>query len=152
MNAPDFDLARAHEFFSRLCFNKAWELIDKTERTADEDEQMLRLNQASLWHWTQREDCSDANLSIGCWQASRIHALLGRAEEARRYARLCLDRSRNESPFLLAYAHEVLARAEQIAGNAPAVAEHLAEASRLAEQVADEDDRKLLLDDLKSIA
>ena len=65
---PEFDLQVAHRYFSATCFNQAWELIDKPERTAEEDEAMVQLSLASTWHWTQREDCTPANLSIGYWQ------------------------------------------------------------------------------------
>jgi hypothetical protein len=152
MSQPQsFDLAAAHRFFAADCFNKAWSLIEKPERTPEEDEEMLRLNQASMWHWSQREDCARRNLSIGYWQASRIHALLGRGDEARRYGELCLQYSQQESPFLLAYAYEALARAEQVAGNEPLVEQYHAEALRLVESVVDAEDRQALLDDLSTI-
>src|SRR5688572_4192069 len=110
----NFDIGKVHRYFSADCFNKAWELIEKADRTPEEDEQMVRLNQASLWHWTQRDDCKSTNMSVGYWQASRIHAILGRAGEATRYGQLCLERSQEqESPFFLAYAFEALARAEK---------------------------------------
>ena len=32
---PDFDPAKAQQFFSAHCFNSVWELLDKPERTAD---------------------------------------------------------------------------------------------------------------------
>ena len=146
-----FDLAAAHRFFSADCFNKAWALIEKPDRTPEEDEEMIRLNQASVWHWSQREDCTRRNLSIGYWQASRIQALLGRAEEARRYGRLSLEYSQQEPPFFLAYAYEALARAEQVAGNESLVKQYHAEAMRLAEAVVDAEDRELLLADLDTI-
>ena len=146
-----FDLSAAHRFFSADCFNQAWELLDKPDRTSEEDEQMLRLNQASLWHWTQRDDCNGRNLSIGYWQASRIHAVLGRADEARRYAQLCLHHSRQQAPFFLAHAYEALARAEQLAGNHAVVETYRAQALQLAQAVADPDDRQLLMDDLNTI-
>src|ERR1700687_1872237 len=66
--------AEAHRFFSAHCFNRAWDLIRKSNRTTIECEQMLQLSQASLWHWTQRSDCTPKNLSIGNWQLSRIYA------------------------------------------------------------------------------
>ena len=62
---PDFDSAKAHQHFSAHCFNSAWELIDKPERTPEENEQMIQRTMASLWHWTQREDCTNQKLSIG---------------------------------------------------------------------------------------
>jgi hypothetical protein len=148
---PTFDLAAAHRFFSVDCFHKAWDLIEKPDRTPEEDEAMIRLNQASIWHWTQREDCAGRNLSIGYWQASRIHALLGRVDEARRYGHLCLQYSRPEPPFFLAYAYEALARAEKLAGNDALVDTYHAEAARLAELVTDPEDKQLLIADLNTI-
>ena len=51
-DTPDFDTEQAHRYFSTHCFNMAWQLIEKPDRTPEDDEQMIRLAQASLWHWT----------------------------------------------------------------------------------------------------
>jgi len=51
----------------------------------------------------------------------------------------------------LAYAHEALARAELLAGDAARVGEHLAEARRLAAGVTDAEEKTGLLKDLESI-
>jgi hypothetical protein len=151
-NVPSFDSEQAHKYFSANCFNLAWELIGKPERTAEEDEQMIRLAQASLWHWTERSDCNDKNLSIGYWQASRVYALLGQADNARKYAQLCLEKTPADDPFCLGYAYEALARAESIAANAETANAHLAQAWQHAEAVSDEDAKQLLVDDLQTLA
>lgn len=150
-NAPEFDTAAAHKFFSARCFSMAWDLIEKKDRTPQEDEQMIMLNQASIWHWTQRQDATMQNMSIGFWQAARIYSILGRVENARHYAQLCLDYSKNEAPFFLAYAFEALARAEMVAGSKDKMREHLDKATELAADVSDKESRKLLLDDLATI-
>ena len=147
---PSFDVSLAHRYFSADCFNKAWELIEKTNRTPAEDEEMVQLSQTSLWHWTRRDDCKGTNLSIGYWQVSRIYAILGRAEEARRYGQLSLEHSRQESPFLQAYAHEALMRAEIAAGNSALAAQYRIEALRLAADVTDSEERDLILNDLRA--
>jgi hypothetical protein len=148
---PGFDTEKAHRYFSADCFNRAWEFIDKADRTPHDEEEMIRLSQASIWHWTQRADCKRSNLSVGYWQASRALAIAGRGPEARHYAQLCLDQSKGETPFLLSYAYEALARAEKVAGNASLMAKYKAEAARLAEKVDDTDDQKLLVDDLATL-
>jgi tetratricopeptide (TPR) repeat protein len=152
-NQPEFDLNAAHKYFAVECFNRAWDLIDKPDRTAEEDEAMIRSSLASIWHWTQRKDCTATNLSVGYWQTSRIYALLGQADNARRYGQLCLDVSQGDEilPFYLGYAHEALARAESVAGNREKMEEYLREARRVADTVPDPDGRKYLLDDLASI-
>jgi hypothetical protein len=147
------DLAAAHENFSASCFNAVWELLDKADRTERESQRMIELAHASIWHWTQREDCTDTNLSIGYWQASRVYATLGMADEARRYGALCLAASEAEGvpPFYLGYAHEALARAAGVAGDREEAAAQLAEARRIAETVPDEEAKKMLLADLDTL-
>ncbi|MFC2082656.1 hypothetical protein ACFLSG_01260 [Candidatus Bipolaricaulota bacterium] len=46
--------AEAHDSFSVRRFNSAWDLLEKTDRTPAEDEDMLRLSMASSWHRTER--------------------------------------------------------------------------------------------------
>lgn len=151
---PEFDQQAVHKYFSAYCFNKAWDLIDKPDRSPQDDEDMLRLNQASHWHWTQREDYTAKNASIGYWQTSRIYALLGNAGEARRYGQLCLQASQEQGvrPFYMAYAYEALARAEALAGDVEKLERYKQAAREAAEKETDVDDRKVVLDDLETIS
>ncbi|MFI4976500.1 MAG: hypothetical protein ACHP84_18345 [Caulobacterales bacterium] len=148
---PDFDIAAAHRHFAAACFNQAWDLIDKRDRSPAEDRLMVALNQASIFHWMNRPDCADRNLSVGYWQASRIQALLGNAAEARRNADTCLGFSAELEPFLLAYAHEALARAALLAGDAAQARRSLGEAEALAARVAKQHDRDLIAADLAEL-
>jgi hypothetical protein len=110
------------------------------------------LSQASLWHWTQRSDCTPRHLSIGYWQLSRVHALLGQAENALDSAKKCLHYSENTSPFFVGYAHEALARSAAIAGDDAGRVRHLVQANRYLAQVTSERDGALLRADLQSLA
>jgi hypothetical protein len=149
----EFDQAAAHKYYSASCFNKAWDLIDKENRTPEEEEQMIRLTHASFYHWTQRPDYSSTTASIGYWQASRIYAILGQADNAARYGQLCLDASQDEGvePLFLGYAYEALARASAAAGNHQDMNDYLEKARQAAAEVKKADDRQALLDDLQSI-
>jgi hypothetical protein len=148
---PNFNLEDAHKYFSAQCFNGAWDLIDKTDRTPEDNEQMLLLSQAALWHWTQRPDCTDKNFSIGYWQQSRIYTLLGEAENAHKTGQKCLGKTPMDDPFLMGYAYEALARAELIAGNLEPAKAHYVKAAQFAEQGTSKDDQELLLKDLKDL-
>ena len=150
-DTPLFDTVAAHRWFSTHCFNEAWRLIEQTNRSPDEDQQMVALSFASLWHWTQRTDCASRNLSIAYWQLSRIFALIDDGANATRYAEKCLQYSHGEGPFFLAYAHEAIARAARVGNERDRAAHHLAEARKLAPQVADAEDRANLEKDLDSI-
>jgi hypothetical protein len=150
---PDFDLSAAHKYFSADCFNKTWNYIDKPTRKTSEEDAMLRLSLASLWHWTQREDCTDTNLSIGYWQVARVFALLRQADNARHYGELCLEVSQKEGvePFYLGYAYEALARAEHVAGNLDKKEDLLVQAHQTATSIADAEEKKMLLKDLATL-
>ena len=144
----DSEATRAHRYYSAHCFNSAWELIRKQDRTPLEDLLMATMSQASLYHWIHRPDCTDRNLSIGYWQASRVHSLLGIAHEAKRFAEICREFSGELDPFYQGYAEEALARAEWVAGNLDAARAHARKASAHAEAVKEADDRARLLQDL----
>jgi hypothetical protein len=146
-----FDLTEAHKYFAAQCFNEAWDLIDKPDRTASDDRLMEALNQASIYHWRNRPDYSAKNLSVGYWQASRIQSLLRNWSEALRHAQTSLESSQELGPFLLGYAHEAMARAMSGLGRETEARAHLEVAANCAQQVKDKDDRKLLLADVASI-
>ena len=109
---------------------------------------MIQRALASLWHWTQRPDCTSQNLSIGYWQISRVYALANEPDNAYKYAQLCLDVTPSDDPFYLGYAHEAMARAKLLDGNKKDADDNLSSARKYAEQVADVANRKLLMSDL----
>ena len=148
---PDFDVAAAHRYFAAHCFNRAWDLIEKDKRTPAEDQMMVALNQASLFHWMNRPDCSDARMSVGYWQASRIQALLGNPAEAQGNGEICLSFSHDLEPFYLGYAHEALARSASLGGDKARAVEHLSRAETQAAQVAEKRDRELLVAHLAAL-
>lgn len=149
----DFDLAAAHKYFAAHCFNTCWQVMEQPARTVEDAERLIALGHASLWHWTQRADCTPTNLSIAHWMLSRIYAVLGDAPMAQRYAGSCLRISvqGNAEPMFLGFAHEALARAALVQRDWQTVAEYLRQADAFAAQVTDEDDRKNLTGDLDTI-
>jgi hypothetical protein len=149
---PTINLNEAHIYFSTELFNKTWEYIDQADhRSPDEDMSMLHTAIASLWHWTQREDVTPKNLSVGYWQVSRVYNLLKQPNNARRYGLLALQHAESLDPFFKAYAYETLARAEIQVGNRVIMMVYLEKAQALAKLVEDEQDRALLLKDLATI-
>jgi hypothetical protein len=146
-----FDLTAAHKFFSADNFNKTWEYIEKKDRSQADDLNMLHAAIASLWHWSQREDATPKNLSVGYWQVSRVFSLIGQPDNARAYGLLSLRHAESLEPFFKGYAYESLARAEMIANNRVAMKHYLEKANEMAGQVTDEEDRELLSRDLETI-
>jgi hypothetical protein len=149
---PEFDASEGHKYFAAHCFNRAWDLIEKSNRTPEDDRLMVAMNQASIYHWLNRDDCDNRRLSIGYWQASRIQALIGHATEARRFAEVSLSYSAGLKPFYVGYAYEALARAEFLAGNAVEAAARLETAKAHAARVDEKGERELLQKDLATLS
>ena len=146
------DPQTAHKFFSATCFNAAWDLIDSEERSEDDGMRMLDLAHSSLWHWSQRQDCTEKHLSTGYWQLSRVYALLRYPELARAYGNKALSLTEESDPFNGGFAHEAIARAEMVAGNREAMNDHLTKARSLLERVSQTDDAAWLKQNLDDIA
>ena len=146
-----FDPANGHRFFSADYFNRVWDFLGKAERSADEDQQMLSMCHASLAHWRDRDDCGPQQLSIGYWQLSRVYAVLGEGAPAKSYGQLCLEASADEGPFYLGFAHEALARAEKVLGDAGASEQQLTKAREQLEKISDAEERNMLAADLDSV-
>ena len=98
---------------------RTWTLMEKEDRTRDEDDAMLHMAHASRHHWGQVGTA--ANFGRGEWQCSRVYALLGRAEpclhHAQRYLDICLENG--IADWDLAFAYEALARGHAVAGDGP---------------------------------
>lgn len=135
------------------CFNKTSALIANTNRTREQDDEMLHGAHASRYHWG--EVGTAANRARGEWQCSRVYAILGRPEPALQHARRCLELCESEPGALedwdLPFAHEALARAYALAGAAAETASCLDRARSLGAAIADDDDRALLEADLATI-
>ena len=150
-DSTSIELAATHKKLSAKCFNDTWTLLDKADRTPDEERLMVATAMASLYHWLQRSDCTAQQLSVAYWQISRVHAVLGRGNEALHYAEICDSYSAQLTPFYRGYALEALARAAKLTG-----AEELAERSKqsavnLLPEILDLQERNALSGDLATV-
>ncbi len=151
MTKEELNTQAIHKYFSADCFNAAWDLIDKKDRSELDNQQMLLRSYASLYHWTNRDDCTEQNLSIGFWQLSRVHALLNNPQEAFSAAERCLSYSLNLEPFYLGYAYEALARSKKIAGEAAQFANYMKMAQEQLNLIEDKELLSMLKNDLGSL-
>jgi hypothetical protein len=135
-------------------FNRAWTLMEKSDRSPEENDELIHCAHASAYHWLRAGTA--ANRARSEWQCSRVHAVLGRAEAALHHARRCLEiveaNLGQMEEFDRPFAYEALARSFAVAGDEPAAREWLARARAEGESIADEDDRALLEADLATIA
>jgi DNA-binding transcriptional MerR regulator len=132
-------------------FNGVWRLMEKEERSVEEDDTMLHMAHASRYHWGQVGTA--ANLARGEWQVSRVYTVLGRGEPALHHARRVLEicQENGIGDWDLAFAYEALARASAVAGDAEQARAFTEQALAAAEDIAEDEDRELVLTDLESI-
>ena len=132
-------------------FNGVWEYLGRENRTPADDDTMLHMAHASRFHWGNVG--TPENLARGEWQCSRVYAALGRAEpslhHAGRVLRICQDNGIGD--WDLAFAYEALARAHAVGGDRQAARSNTDRALAAAADIADPEDRDLLLADLESV-
>ena len=132
-------------------FNRVWELLEKGDRTPEDDQELVNAAHASRYHWTGLGGAKEQ--AIGDWQISRVYSVLGRGEPAVHHARLALSYASqvDGETWLLASAYEGLARAYAVAGDAHAAAEWKAKAVARLDEVTDADDRDIVQSDIDTL-
>jgi DNA-binding transcriptional MerR regulator len=138
-----------HRRLAAALFNGTWELMEKEHRTPADDDRMLHMAHASRHHWG--EVGTAANLVRGEWQCSRVYSVLRRPEPCRHHARRALELCAEHgiTDWDLAFGHEALARGHAVAGDTEAARAEVELA--LAVEIAEDEDRNLLLADLETI-
>jgi len=132
-------------------FNGVWRLLEKEDRGVEDDDRMLHMAHASRYHWGQVGE--PVNRSRGEWQCSRVYSVLGRSEPALHHARRGLEicQANGIGDWDLAYAYESLARAHAVAGDKDQARAWTEQALAAAEDIAEDEDRELVLTDLEAI-
>ena len=153
---PDLAAPRAtdlplHRRLAAELFNGTWTLLEKQDRTPEDDAAMIHMAHASAYHWLQVG--TSLNFGRSHWLCSRVYSVLGRPEPALYHAQLAHDicAEHGIGDFDLAFAFEALARAHAVAGDRAESGGWLERARAAAASVTDSEDRELLLSDLATI-
>lgn len=152
MPVPDDALdPQSQRALASALFNRVWELLEKSDRSRSEDDEMVNAAHASRYLWGGVGDRK--NFAIGDWQISRVYSVVGRGEPAVHHARRCLDHAGEVEgePWLLASAYEALARAYAVGGDRAAAEEWKIKAEQRLEQVTDPDDREIVARDIRTL-
>jgi hypothetical protein len=130
-------------------FNTTWTFIDRTDRTPDDDHQMILYAQASRFHWGFVG--TPVEFQAGDWLISKVYFLLGHKEESMYAAKRCLEicEKENIGGFNIAFAHESMARACRLNGDMEGFREHQAIAMEKAMLVEDKDDREYTISEIE---
>jgi DNA-binding transcriptional MerR regulator len=142
-----------HRQLAKDLFNHTWTLIEKSDRTPAETDEMVHATHASSFHWS-RGGGTLANAARGEWQVARVYSTLGRGEPALWHARRCLElaeaalKAGVADDWDVPTALEGLARAQAVAGDRAAAIETRARATAALDGIADPEDRQVIEQDL----
>jgi hypothetical protein len=134
-------------------FGRVWELLDKGDRSSDENAEMLAAAFASRWHWGQAAEATKENLAIGDWQVAHVASQLGHGSVALEYATRALAAADAEGwgDWQRASMLEGMARACAAVGDTAGRAKYFAEASAALETIVEAEDRELIASQLATV-
>jgi len=140
-----------HKKFAVGLFNFTWSLLDKKNRTEEEDDKMIHAAHASRYHWG--EIGKPVHFERGEWQISRVYSVLKRSEPALYHAKRCLHicKEIKIGDFDIAFAHEAMARAHATAGDKSECQKFLQLAKEAGEKIKKKEDREYFSGELKTI-
>ncbi|HJR93094.1 MAG TPA: hypothetical protein VJ938_11685 [Acidimicrobiia bacterium] len=145
-NPPENEVKRWHRTFAPRFFNHTWELMDRADLDDEGLDEMLASAFAQRAHWYEVGDAR--NRAIADWQVSRAAVVAGHPDLAKRFGERSLSRAQDLDAFVVAFAHEAIARAAAEVDDVETFEAHLMAARELALQIDDEEDRQVLMADL----
>ncbi len=144
-----FTIDEAHKAFAPGIFNRVWDLLEKADRSPEDNEIMINAAHASLYHW--RSVGEPINLQRGQWMIANVYITLGMKESALHHAQICLDLTNEHAfdDFDLSFAYEGFARAQALNGNSKDCAKYFDLAKASVDQIKKKGDRDYFLDVLE---
>lgn len=132
-------------------FNAVWDLLDKKERSKEEDLLMIHRAHASRFHWN--EIGTPVNMARGEWQISRVYSTLKMPSSALYHAERSLEfcEKNQIGDFDLAFAYEAMARAYMVSGDIDKMNESLDLGIEASSKIMKAEDKNYFLDELKTI-
>lgn len=142
------------EFHKKMAvelFNATWDLMDKKDRTKEDNDAMIHSAHASRYHWGLIG--KPENLERGEWQISRVYTVLGMGETALHHAKRCLEicREKEIGDWDLAFAYEAVARAYKTLGDEAMTKEFVKKAREAGEKIAEQGDKDYFISELETI-
>ena len=148
--ATELDPASARAIGVAL-FNRVWTLLETSDRTSAQTDEMIHAAHASRYHWGTLG--LPSNAARGEWQCSRVSAILGRGEPALWHARRCVSilEENGIADWDIAAAYEAMARASAVVGDLPAARSWAARARDACAAIEEDEDRRIVEADIASL-
>ncbi len=138
-----------HRQSATKCFNETWDYLEKKNRDANDDQQMLHLAHTARYH--RSFVGTPRNFAIGDWQISRVYAAIKEPRLAIHFAKSSLERmEQNSLSDILCTGYEAMARASAVAEDFDSARDYIRKArEQLAKSTVDEEDRKIYSDQIR---
>jgi len=144
-----YTLDEAHLQFAKSLNGQVWELLQKANRSASEDELMVHAAHASCYHWLKAG--TGLHHQRGEWLIAHVYTELGMAEPALWHAQRCLELTNEYSDlgkdFDRAYAYEGMARAYALKKSRDEALKYLDLAKKAGEVIANAEDKSIFMGD-----
>ncbi len=129
-------------------FNESWDILLKEERTRKDEDLLVNMIHASLYHW--RQIGQPINILRGEWLIAHVYTILGHKEEALYHAEnvMTLKDEINPQDWDLAYCYEAMARVMALWGDNKAFDKYYQQALTAGEQIQNDGARKQFESDM----
>ncbi len=146
-----FTIDEAHAYFAKSINGRVWELLQKSNRSRSENDEMLYAAHACTYHW--KFAGTAVHQQRGEWLIGHVHILLGHPAEALRHAECCFELTESNKDLMkdfdIAYAYEGLARAYAMTGDQKKAGGFFDLAQKAGNAIADEEDRSIFMGDFE---
>jgi hypothetical protein len=145
-------LAEAHKEFAIKSNGRVWELLGKEERSQIEDDELLYAVHASNYHWLKVG--TSIHHQRGEYMIAKVCLNLGVPERALHHAQRCLALTQQHAgemqDFDVAFAYEIVARAQAMNGNHAEARSYHDLARRAGDEIENPEDKSIFDGDFES--
>lgn len=146
--AQENAMKEIHQQLGVDLFNQSWDILLKENRGREDEDKLLNMVHASLYHW--RQVGAPINILRGEWMICHVYTLLEHKESALYHAENVLRLMEEQKPtdWDLAYCYEAMARVQALLGNKAAFEKYYALAVEAGEAIVAQGDRQQFESDL----
>jgi hypothetical protein len=146
-----YSLSEAHRHFGVEANGRAWQLLEKEDRSRLEDDELLYAAHASVYHWLQVG--KGVHQQRGEYLIAKVYLNLNLPEPALRHAQRCMQLTESHreqmADFDIAFAHEISARAFAISGDKMLAMKEYQLARQFGNEIQDVEDKRIFDSDFE---
>jgi hypothetical protein len=133
---------QVHQELAVSLFNQSWDILLKEDRSRKDEDLLLNMVHASLYHW--RQIGAPINILRGEWMIAHVYTILGHKEAALYHAENVMSLKDEILPtdWDLAYCYEAMARVMALYQDKDAFARYYQLAQKAGAEIQDEDARQ----------